>query len=520
MLILKNKPSLILSFLLFITLLLLSPCILIYSTKWGIGTSPDSAAYIGVASNLIIGKGLTIPYGNPPDQFLTFFPPLYPVLLSLGGIFGDSLLQSTRWLHAILLSANLLVFWFYMRMLMPAFNIWLATLFLIPMVFAGPILNLHVMAWSEALFLLCGFGGLLLVTTGLIRKQNALLWSGGILVGLSCLTRYSGIVFLATVALVVLLLVDKDKWWKRILFSLYVSAPGIIMISMWIGYNFIISGTIASRSFEFHPIQITRFQQGLDTIANWFLIPLSLPGLVKMGIIGLFVSLLLTLILKNFKSLNGETRALFLFLVAFSLAYPAFLVVSISFFDANTPLDDRILSPLFVVLWIIIAAGISHFLSLLNKYPKMNIFLVFIAILLFSSLGASKKIPVFQSYHNSGIGFSHAQWRESELIEQINRLPQETKIITNSPEGVYLLTGRPSTPLPRKIDLTRQQQNQNYQTDMSKLNQEIMRGDTVIVYFSKIQSTAIPTILEINNVINTQIKRSELSDGFLVGGSN
>jgi hypothetical protein len=289
---------------------------------------------------------------------------------------------------------------------------------------------------------------------------------------------------------------------------------------MWIGYNFIISGTLASRSFEFHPIQITRFQQGLDTIANWFLIPLSLPGLVKMGIIGLFVSLLLTLILKNFKSLNGETRALFLFLVAFSLAYPAFLVVSISFFDANTPLDDRILSPLFVVLWIIIAAGISHFLSLLNKYPKMNIFLVFIAILLFSSLGASKKIPVFQSYHNSGIGFSHAQWRESELIEQINRLPQETKIITNSPEGVYLLTGRPSTPLPRKIDLTRQQQNQNYQTDMSKLNQEIMRGDTVIVYFSKIQSTAIPTILEINNVINTQIKRSELSDGFLVGGSN
>jgi len=304
MLILKHKPSLILSILLLITLFQLSPCFLSYSPKWGLGTSPDSAAYIGVASNLIIGKGLTIPYGNPPDQFLTFFPPLYPVLLSLGGIFGDSLLQSTRWLHAILLSANLLVFWFYMRMLMPAFNIWLATLFLIPMVFAGPILNLHVMAWSEALFLLCGFGGLLLVTTGLIRKQNALLWSGGILVGLSCLTRYSGIVFLATVALVVLLLVDKDKWWKRILFSLYVSAPGIIMISMWIGYNFIISGTIASRSFEFHPIQITRFQQGLDTIANWFLIPLSLPGLVKMGIIGLFVSLLLTLILKNFKSLN------------------------------------------------------------------------------------------------------------------------------------------------------------------------------------------------------------------------
>lgn len=135
--------------------------------------------------------------------------------------------------------------------------------------------------------------------------------------GLSCLTRYSGIVFLATVALVVLLLVDKDKWWKRILFSLYVSAPGIIMISMWIGYNFIISGTIASRSFEFHPIQITRFQQGLDTIANWFLIPLSLPGLVKMGIIGLFVSLLLTLILKTSKVLMVKQERCFYFLSLF-----------------------------------------------------------------------------------------------------------------------------------------------------------------------------------------------------------
>lgn len=520
MLIFNYKPSLILSFLSFIVLLLLLSITLIYSTKWGIGTSPDSAAYIGVANNLLKGKGLTIPYGNPPDQFLTFFPPLYPVFLSLGGIFGDSLLQSTRWLHVILLSANLLVFWFYIRMLMPALNSWLAMLFLIPMVFSGPILNLHIMAWSEAFFLFCGFGGLLLVTTGLIRKQNVLLLSGGILVGLSCLTRYSGIVFLATVALVVFLLVDKDKWWKRILFSLYVSAPGIIMISMWVGWNFIMSGTLANRSFEFHPIQITRFQQGLDTIANWFLIPLSLPGLAKMGFLGLFVSLLLTLILKNFKSLNGETRALFLFLVAFSFAYPVFLVVSISFFDANTPLDDRILSPLFVSFWIIIAAGIGHFFSLLNKYPKTNIFLVFIAISLFSSLSVSKKIPVFQSYHNSGIGFAHVQWRESELIEQINRLPQETKIITNSPEGVYLLTGRPSTPLPRKIDLTRQQQNKNYQTDMNKLSIEITRGDAVIVYFSKIQSTAIPTIIEINDVINAQIKRSELSDGFLVGGSN
>lgn len=502
------------------TFILVSIGILIYSTKWGIGTSPDSAAYIGVASNLLIGKGLTIPYGNPPDQFLTFFPPLYPVFLSLGGIFGDSLLQSTRWLHVILLSANLLVFWFYIRMLMPALSSWLATLFLIPIVVSGPILTLHVMAWSETLFLLCGFGGLLLVTKGLIRKQNVLLLFGGILVGLSCLTRYSGIVFLATVALGGLL-PDKDKWWKRIPFALlYGSAPGIIMSGLWVGWNFIMSGTLANRRFEFHPIQITHLQQGLDTIANWFLIPLSLPGVVKMGILGLFVSLLLTLILKNFKRYSDEARALFLFLVAFSLAYPVFLVVSISFFDANTPLDDRILSPLFVVLWIIIAAGIGHLLSLPNKYPKTNIFLVFIAISLFCSLSVSKKIPVFQNYHNSGIGFSHAQWRESELIEQINHLPQETKIFTNSPEGVYLLTGRPSTSLPRKVDLTRQQQNQNYQTDMNKLSTEIMRGDAVIVYFSKIQSAAIPTILEINNVINAQIERSELSDGFLVGGSN
>jgi hypothetical protein len=406
-----------------------------------------------------------------------------------------------------------------MRKLIPVLSGCLATLLVVPMVFTGPIFNLHIMAWSEALFLLCGFSGLLLVTIGLFRKQNFLMVSGSILVGLACLTRYSGIVFLVTVALVVFLL-DKDKWWKRIPFTLSLSAPGLIMIGIWAGWNFATSGTLANRSFEFHPIQISRFQQGLDTVANWFLIPLNLPGVVKMGILGLFTLLLMISLLKNFKSLNGETRVLLFFLVIFSIIYPIFLMVSISFFDANTPLDDRILSPLFVSFWIIISAGIGHLLSISSKHPKINILLVFISILLFSGIGVTNKITVFQNYHNSGIGFSHTQWRESELINQINHLPPETKIYTNSPEGIYLLTGRPSAPLPRKIDFTRQLQNPNFQTDMRRLNDEIMMGDAVIVYFSKIQSIAIPTITEIDTVINAQIKRSQLSDGFLVGGSN
>ncbi|GIV66500.1 MAG: hypothetical protein AB1457_02775 [Chloroflexota bacterium] len=514
-----NTKAPLFNFLPLIALVLFSCGIFIYSTKWGIGTSPDSAAYIGVAENILAGKGLTMPYGNPPGQFLTFFPPLYPVFLSVVGLSGISILQSARLLHVILVSVNLWIFFSYLQKLLPSSVSWLSTILLLPMALSSSFIKLHIMAWSEPLFLVGGFGGMYFAALGLSRNQNKVVLFGSLLLGLTCLIRYSGFVFIAVLVLGILLL-RNEKFWNNLLFSIYLSLPALLMTGIWISWNFIISNTFANRGFEFHLIQKTQLQQGLDTISSWLFIPTTLPGIIKIGILGFCASLFLLAIFRNLNYFERESKFIAVFLIIFSVLYPIFLVISITFFDANTPLDDRILSPLFLSFWLLLATGIGQWLRNSSIKREYQIASVILVISLFCGISIARNIKIFQNYHSNGIGFSHLQWRDSELIKQIKQLPPQTTIFTNSPEAIYLLTGRPSIPLPRKIDLTRQMENFNFQEDMNQLNSKILKENVVMAYFYKIQSKAIPTETEINHLLSVQVKRMDLSDGILIGGGN
>lgn len=502
-----------------LTAILVSCGFLIFSTKWGIGTSPDSAAYIGVANNLLSAKGLTIPYGNPPDQALTFYPPLYPFFLSLGGLTGSSLLQSTRWLHLAILSGNLILFWLYLRKLTHSLMPSLSVVLLIPLAISPLILNLHIMAWSEALFLLTGFTGLFLIAKGLSKESKSLVFIGGVSLGLACLTRYSGVALIASVTGAIFLH-HKGKFFDRFITAVYAATPGVVLLSVWVMWTIIIGGNLANRSFGFHPIGINQLQQGLDTIASWYLIPLGLPGIAKSGILVLIAIPLLVVLQKLYKNFSEETKWNFLILIMFSIIYLIFLLISISFIDANTPLDDRILSPFFVASGLLVTAGVGHFFNVLRTSPVFKILSISLIVLSFSMISFTQRISVFQNYHKSGIGFSHQNWRESELINQLKQIPSDLTIYTNSPEGIYLLTGKISAPFPRKIDLTRQIPNPNFQEYMTQMSNEITKGDAIIAYFSSIRSKAFPDLTDINLLLPTSIRRVEYSDGLLIGSAD
>ena len=72
------------------------------ASRHGVGASPDSVVYIGVARNLLAGRGLTEPFGALVDTPLTRYPPLYPALLAAGGPLGLDPLATARWISALL----------------------------------------------------------------------------------------------------------------------------------------------------------------------------------------------------------------------------------------------------------------------------------------------------------------------------------------------------------------------------------------------------------------------------------
>ncbi len=501
---------------LFLVILILTICgTILYATRWGIGTSPDSATYIGVANNLLSGKGLTVPFGISPGQSLTFYPPLYPLFLAGSGMFGGTIPQTSRWLHVFLLAGNLTIFWLILRRFLPEPSS-LGLFLLFPLAFSNAFFTIHIMAWSEALFLLTGFGGLLLISHGVAHSKNGLILVGSTLLGFSALTRYSGLAFIAS-AVIAIFILAPGNFSVRLKESLRVALPGLSFFSIWIIRNLMISGNIANRGLEFHPITRAHFQQGLDTMAGWFLIPVSLPGLVKTGIISAIVIICLLILQTRQSIIKKEGQWLNGLLSTFALVYPLFLIASISFVDANTPLDDRILSPLLVAIWLLIAASIAQ-ITPISKTGK-SLFAIFIFLLagVFSVSSLGKQASYLYEAHQDGLGFFHTRWRNSEIVNEINRLQTDTIVYTNSPEGVYLLTGTAAKPLPRKFDLTRQKPNPDFEENMKKLQQDLFEGKAVIAYFYSIRSLATPDVDELNLSIASEISRHPFSDGVFIG---
>ncbi|MEW6179833.1 MAG: hypothetical protein AB1522_07895 [Chloroflexota bacterium] len=499
--------------------IMFSSVVLIYITQWGIGTSPDSAIYLGAADNLLNGKGLTIPFGDPPNRELNFYPPLYPVMLSLSGALvpGVSLLQSARWLNVILLCGFITILAALIIKASPTPQ-WFTALFLFPFASGSVILNLFMMAWSEPLFLLVTFAGFAVTISGLSRTNSSLIATGSLLLGMSALTRYAGVSVIAAV-MITILIFKKGNFLERLRYCLLGGLPALILSAIWPIRSFLLNGQIGNRAIEFHLPAFSKGLQALNTISGWFFIPSNSSSVLKFGIIASILSICLLLIFKNFHKLNETGKWTFYLISGFSVVYPLFLLFSLTFMDANTPLDDRILSPLFVSINLLIIFALV--LLFPENGSKRNIFisatLAILIIYLFISF--SLQGDLYKIYHLQGVGFSQTNWRNSSTIAAVSQIPTSLNVVTNSPEAIYLLTGRSSTSLPRKVDLTRQTVNPDFDEKFDKLIADVLAGNSMIIYFHSIRSNSFPDLKEIEKTISSNIPYQTFEDGTLIGGS-
>jgi hypothetical protein len=116
---------------------------------------------------MIAGKGLKpIAFHYSPlvasGKPLTIFPPTYPLILSLSGIFSADRLNGAKWLHSFLFAAN--VFLVAVIVYVTTGRSALATLCAILLFQSSrSLLEIHTMAWSEPPFILFVLVALLLL---------------------------------------------------------------------------------------------------------------------------------------------------------------------------------------------------------------------------------------------------------------------------------------------------------------------------------------------------------------------
>ena len=497
---------------------LLACGLLVFTTRWGIGTSPDSAIYIGTANNLLASRGLTTLLGDSPGKLLVHYPPLYPLVLAAAGLMGNDLLETARWLHVGLFTANLVVAWLLLGKLAPQ-TIWLPGLALFPLAISNTMLTLHFMAWSEPLFLLFGFAGLYLLSSGLGSNKPSLLILSGFLAGLSALTRYAGFAFvIATVAATVLLTAGDLR--RKLAWGVLTGIPGVVLMGSWLVYTRITASDLSIRSLTFHPPGFDHLRQGLNTLAGWLLLPAQAPGWLKALIlvaIVAFVAFAMIYFRKGVKSkemLTSRTAASVL--MVFIGSYVGFLLLSLTLVDANTPLDERILSPLLFAGLGILTYTLGLSLPINKPYYPGFVALLVTGALLYTTTSLLRSASAFVENSIYGIGFSHQHWRDSAIIAEVDRLPEKTIIYTNSPEGIYLHTQRSVLDLPRKMDAIRQRANPEYADQIQSLKTQVICGGALVVYFTAVQSTTLPSPAELQ-AFNAWTDQVDFEDGFILG---
>ena len=161
-------------------------------------------------------------------------------------------------------------------------------------------------------------------------------------------------------------------------------------------------------------------------------------GLSWVGAAGVLIAARRILALPRGRPMRQAPEAVLIVSLAFACAYALVLLASLSFVDASTPLNDRILSPPFVFGLIACPCALASAASRpgLRRWLAMAGVGGMLALML--GRGGAKVVQLQQD----GQGYAGQAWRESEIVAWVAEQDSGIVIYSNEPDALYLLTGR------------------------------------------------------------------------------
>lgn len=466
---------------------LLGSLMIYYSTSWGPWVFSDSTEYIVSARNLLAGRGLGI-YG-PSGAFhpLSLHPPFYSLVLGFFGLFGADLVMTARWIDVSLFGLTILLvgstlYVFTQSSWLPIMGSLL--LFSIP-----GLVDIFSGAMSEPLFIFTGLAGISLILWFLSVNRDILLLAAALFSGLSFLTRYSGLSFIIT-GIVCLLIFSQRPWKSRFRIVLIyggVSCLPIIVWLIWLKVQAINAGTILINANLSG--QISKFRLGaMEIFWSWLpftsLLPQYTYNLAR-SLLLIFILLMLLAVslsawkihqnnLKVFSTSNGLFFAGSL--IIFAIAFLFVFCFSYLFTYPTPDLNSRTLLPVQV------AAVMAPFLILLfftRAWPSVK-WLNLIPIFLSFGISISylhDSIGIVSNYHQSGAGYTSRNWRKSQTILFVEQLSPSIPIITNETALVMFYTGLPAYEISELIDRVPQNISTRYGDDLNDPAQKAFQKD-------------------------------------------
>jgi hypothetical protein len=478
---------------------------LLVSSKWGIGMSPDSGAYVAAARNLLAGNGLSI-LSNDGLVPMTHFPPLFPMILSGVSLLGIDPVIAARWTIAFLFGVNILLIGIIVKLYTK--SLWMSLSGAVLMLTSETMLNIHTMAWSEAPFIFLGFLGLLLLAAQLENPRLSLLISSSGAMALAFLTRYAGLPFVIAGAIGILLF-SCAKYQKRIVHCLIFGTLSCLPMALWITRNFFFANIqrVVPKGTNLHPAISEHVTAALNTVSSWVLswrVPSTLRILALAVVLLVFFILLVAVKKKEamVKVKDGAKQYLTklpALLTTYIVSYVIFLIITIFCFEPYLDMR-RTLVPVYISTVILVLIFVNRILKAWgrNRSVKAGLFLIGIAFVGFYSLRAVNSLS--PRYYD-GVGYASRQWVQSELIREIKSLRRETPIYTNAVYAIYILTGRPVSSIPDRINGPGGVVNHGYVVQLTSMRKRLSSQDGVLAYFTSETPSNFPTEEELKKAL-------------------
>ena len=421
------------------------------STPFGLGLTDDAISYIASSRALLAGQGFTRIWLATGLEPITHWPPIFSFsLAAISRVLSMDPYRSARFLNILVFGANTAILATLGSKMTRSrlMGVFLAILFLSN----SALIRLHAQALSEPLYLTVSLLAFLAFERAFAsshRKElHKWLIFAGFITGISYLTRYAALSLIATFILAIVILCP--TWRKRFTSLVFFFVGVFPPIFAWMLRNKIVGGSATNRAIRWHPVTLENIERGLISFFKVIIpIPeLSYPFLEKPFLLAIIPSLIalalliwiVPLGLKYFikPEENKQPEIISFTMALYIFGYMGSLLVSLTLFDAATPLNDRILSPVYLAVFILLVYFI-HRLFQQGKIVPATILAIFV---LSTSLIA--QVRTVDKLQKSAMGFGSWRWRESTVMEAIRNFPEDVEIHTNQPPAVYFWTDRPA----------------------------------------------------------------------------
>lgn len=479
--------------------------LLLRSARWGIGLSPDSVVYVGAARSLLAGAGFSLPAESALFSPITHYPPLYSSLLAVIAILGPDPLDGAMWLNVVIFGINIFLSGFLLFSALRSLRIAMIVTFLTLTAF--PIVQVHTMAWSESSFILFELLSIVLLLRYLKDPSTQTLVLAAAVAGLSLLCRYSGLGLVASGMLAILFRSGREQRDKLTDASIF-AGIGVLPAVFWAARNLHLGGSLVNRTISFHPIGLEQMLDVPAVLAGWFSLSWVL-GFDAGALLGL--ELIITTFVFSYRALRKAkfidgrgTDAIVSVTGFFVLTYMGMLFMSLTFLDAQIPLDSRTLSPIYVPS-IICLIGLSiRFVFVSECHCTVRLLIsTYLSLLLTAQLRVS--INWLQSNYQTGIGYAGRQWRESQILNRLRWMNSSTALFSNAPDVLYTLLSRPAVMVPRKTHTDTNLPNPDYASQISELARKLRQDDGLLIYFYGVGwRWYLPTAEELERTLGLQ----------------